>query len=102
MSYDPDTRRLTLEYHPQGGARTGVLLPEFTYGKEGACPSVIGSAWRIQGDRLLLSADPGASQVKVRVAPGHCGASSPRCARGPRFGLTLRGRRADPPIRARV
>src|SRR3954463_10134345 len=70
MSYEPDTRRFTLEYQPQGRARTVVVLPELTYGKGGACPSVIGGAWRIQADRLLLSADPGASQVKVRVTPG--------------------------------
>jgi hypothetical protein len=102
MSYDPDTRRFTFDYQPQGHARTVVVLPEFTYGKDGACPSVSGAAWRIEGDRLLLSADSGASQVKVRVGPGRCGASSPKCAPGARFLLTLRGRRDDPPIRARV
>src|SRR3954463_2003574 len=78
MRYDPDTRRFDLDYEPKGRARTVVVLPQLAYGDDGACPTAVGASWTIHGDRLLLSADPGASQVKLQLAPGHCGDRSPK------------------------
>ena len=77
MGYDPDARRFELRYEPRRdtrGASTVIALPEIAYGRDGACPRAEGAAWRLAEDRLLVSADPRSTEVRVTVVPGRCGA----------------------------
>ncbi|MBI4703194.1 MAG: cellulase family glycosylhydrolase [Deltaproteobacteria bacterium] len=68
LRYEPEARRLQIEYAPDEGGVTEIAVPHWLYAGKVRLGAV-GACVQLQADRLLVRAQAGASAVQLSIDP---------------------------------